>query len=408
MTGRVSRGLFTLAWLCAYPLFALNVALEAYTGRAVDGLYSIGMALACAAGLGAMWRWRLGALDAAFAAFMAWVALRTGAGYALGQHAAHELGTYALMMGWYAGAYALGRSLDLPAGRGRLVAALLLPVAALLPLVDWSFFYLAARYQEHGQSYSVYQGVARSVAMVAILALCAARRPAADGLIVAVTVAALFVIGARSEFYSFTGAAAMALVLPNLGRRRVWLAGGAVLAVAAAALALHVVAGGSLAIDPDTSRVYELLSGQSTSLAARLALFRPILGPWLDGDLSFLFGDLLSYQRITGSTGLYIHNALSVLTDFGLPGFGLYAGLCAAAAAVLLRAHDGEAPFGLRILAGFSLLMVLAAKSLFWSEVALFWGVAAQVAAARAQRAPDPAGPSALAPPALPGAARAS
>jgi len=361
----------TLAWVFVYPLFALGIAVSAYTGTQVRGIFSIGLALACVSGIVVMWRWRLGVMDGVFVAFLTWISLCTIASYASGTHTLQELYSYFLSIGWYAGAYSLGRQLDFRTERERLLLALILTVAALLPWIDWNYLYLAVENPEGGDSGS-YQNAARTMSMIAILALCVIECKWHISFVVTITIAMLFVIGARGEFYSFVAGIACAVVLLNFFKPYFW--------IRATLVGIIMVLIGSFYGGLDFSaRNFQLLTGHDESLKVRLALFAPILGPLLEDGVSVLFGDLLSYQRITGDTGLYIHNALSVLSDFGIMGFGLYVSLCFGAIVILIKHHGGYQRFGLLVLIFFSMLMIIVAKSFFWFEIALFWGLAAQV-----------------------------
>ena len=363
--------LMTVAWVFMYPLLALGIAVSAYTGTQVQRIYFIGLSLACVSGIVVIRQWRLDVMDGVFAALLTWIALCTIASYTSGTHTLQELSPYLLSIGCYAGAYSLGRQLDFRAERERLLLALILTVAVLLPWIDWNYLYLAVENPEGGDSGS-YQSAARTMSMIAILALCVIERKWHISFVVAITIAMLFVIGARSEFYSFVGGIVCAVVLLNFFKPYFW--------IRATLVGIIMVLIGSFYGNLDFSaRNFQLLTGHDESLRARLDLFDLILEPLLEDRVSVLFGDLLSYQRITGETGSYIHNALSVLSDFGIMGFGLYMSLCFGAIVILVKHHSGYQRFGLLVLMFFSMLMIVAAKSFFWFEIALFWGLAAQV-----------------------------
>jgi len=269
------------------------------------------------------------------------------------------------------GAYSLGRQFNFLAERERLLLALVLIVATLLPWIDWNYLYLAVEAPEGGDRGS-YQEAAKAMSMTAIFALCVIERKWHILFVVTITIAMLFVIGARSEFYSFVGGIACAIVLLNF-RPYFWIR-------AALVVGIIMMLIGIFYSDLDfSSRNFQLLTGHDRSLEVRLALFAPILEPLLEDGVSILLGDLLSYQRITGNAGLYIHNALSVFSDFGIMGFGLYMSLCLGAIVILIKHNGGYQRFGLFVLMFSSIFMIIAAKSFFWFEIAFFWGLAAQL-----------------------------
>ena len=381
---RVRSALVT-GFVLAYPAFLFNgVAAHLLGGQfAIPGLYSVGLALALMAGILLATRLRaVNSMDVLFAAFMAWVFFRVALAYGLGHRSLGELAPYFVMLLWYGGTYSLGRFTEFKDNSRFLVMLLVACVLLLLPLVDWTYLYIPYEVGADGAATIGYQGFGRSIFLILLLALFTLDKPMTMVAVTVVGAGALGVVGSRSEFYAFsTGCAVVISLLVFANRKALFVvAGGGVVAIAAG-LAYWIMSGQSLG--NTTLRIMELFSGESTSLAERMALFFPILMPVVQNDLNFAFGDILRYADVTGNTGLYLHNILSVLTDFGLVGLMLYVSLCLFAAIELIRATDGYQRLAAIGFAIACIIMVLGAKSLFWAEIALFWGLGAHCRAVR-------------------------
>jgi hypothetical protein len=227
----------------------------------------------------------------------------------------------------------------------------------------------------HGSSddISTYQGFARSYFYLSLLLISLARKPAERMLLLPVSFAALFLIGARSEMAAFV-VIMVALLLISQRTRPIRLIS---MFILVGLLMLVVLNAGDYLLG---SRQLNLLNlgadaswserGELSELAGRQIAASPILGQY-GGHVQ------------TRGFGLEAHNALSIWVSFGFFGFVMYMGLVAISLYVsLLRylrfPHQPEALFAFLICAAGAIL-VLFAKSVFWAESALGWGLAASL-----------------------------
>ncbi|CUK08490.1 hypothetical protein [Achromobacter xylosoxidans] len=380
-----ARSVLITAFVLAYPVFLFNGVVASLLGGqfAVRGLYSAGLALALVGGACMATRLRaINWMDVLYMAFMAWVFFQVAVAYGLGHRSLGALTPYLVLLLWYGGTYSLGRFVDFQNDSRFLVGLLTTCVVLLLPLVDWTYLYIPYEVGADGAATVGYQGFGRSIFVILLLALFTLSTSWKMVMVAVVGAAALGIVGSRSEFYAFSVGCAVAIaLLVFTNRRALFVIASAGIVAITVGLAYWIMSGQSLG--NTTLRIMELFSGESTSLSERMALFFPILLPVVQNDLSFAFGDILFYADITGSTGLYLHNILSVLTDFGLVGLILYVSLCLFAAIELILATNGYRKLAAIGLAIACIVMVLGAKSLFWAEIALFWGLGARCRAVR-------------------------
>ena len=96
-----------------------------------------------------------------------------------------------------------------------------------------------------------------------------------------------------------------------------------------------------------------------------------------------LIGQFGGHVTAAGHTGKYAHNALSAWVSYGFFGFFMYLGLSVVAFWVsarhfVLKRQDAPVWIFAFLLNLFCLLLVLAARSVYWPLPALGWGLAAQ------------------------------
>lgn len=220
-----------------------------------------------------------------------------------------------------------------------------------------------------------YQGFARSLAVTLLAGLAVSRRPIAVSTLVFGGVVALFFLGARAELYGFL------MVTPILFwmgyRSRPWSATliATVGTIALAFLAFHfweTISGSrqlQFILDLETSR----------SLQVRQELLRQ---GWEGVTSDPLIGEFAGHVLRGGSTGAYVHNAISAWRQFGPVTFLLYVGLTVTTSAISVRrtvfARVDLTTWRLALLVNvFSLILLTTAKSVYWPVVALGWGLTA-------------------------------
>jgi hypothetical protein len=239
--------------------------------------------------------------------------------------------------------------------------------------VDLSkMMFYAKQVLEVSTGVATYQGFARSFVITAILLMVAETKPAKQIWVVALSIATLFILGARSEFVGFVLLVPLWFLM-NV-RRTGWR-----FVVSTGLLLLGMPVVGMFIPEIVSSRQFQLLDLSSApSWQGRTMLLS--LG-WQDIREHLLFGNFGGHIRIAGLGG-YIHNVLSAWHAFGLPGFILYLGLSVAAvvrAALIVlgdRCPTTRAQYALFINL-FSLILLIGAKSVYWSVPALGWGLAA-------------------------------
>lgn len=225
-----------------------------------------------------------------------------------------------------------------------------------------------------------YQHIARSVSVIGILALAYCQSAITVLIAYVLLIVQLFFIGARSEFAGiFALAPILFLIYCRDIRSRIFL----VMITASIVAALLSIFAQDIAEAIQSSRQSKLLDlSDDNSWLARQKLLAQGLDRLLDNPI---FGDF-SGEIIIGGLGKYIHNILSVWQQYGLIPFLLFTGLLIYGTADSLDAlfiRKQRDP--LVQLAVFfnvtSLLLLVAAKSVFWPVVAFGWGLSAQLAA---------------------------
>ena len=131
---------------------------------------------------------------------------------------------------------------------------------------------------------------------------------------------------------------------------------------------------------PGLSRQFEVLDlSSSKSWTGRQALQRIAVEQIKDNPLAGKFGG----HVLAESTGSYAHNALSAWVSYGLPGFLIYisltlAGFLISLFHVFIKRRDTSLWVFAFTLNFICLLLIVAAKSVFWPLPALGWGVVAK------------------------------
>lgn len=231
-----------------------------------------------------------------------------------------------------------------------------------------------AHYFYGNEQLATHQGYARSVLIVAsfLLAVCALVWQRL--VIVVLTAFALFVLGARSEFFVFLPLCGALLVFLALRDYRYALLI-VVLAIAGAIavlLAQDVISKSRqfLVLDLSTSASWISRSRMNEVALAQIA-GSPILGSF--------GGHILE----TGGTGSYAHNLLSAYVNYGLTGMVWYVALTGFALLGsmerLFRTRMQEPIWLFSFSINFAcFLLLVAAKSVFWPIPALGWGLYAR------------------------------
>lgn len=257
------------------------------------------------------------------------------------------------------------------APRGGLYLALsILMAAGIISLLDETLVLTAVfGIPADSPEYVSYQGYARSILVVALLALVACK-----GVVlcvhVALTAVVLFIVGARAEFAGFLVAVACMGPFWVLSQARVLL-----YLLLAVAVAIPLLLGSG--IDLQSYRVFELLSIQeSTSFQSRSALTVAAWDSIVNSPILGAYGSHLP--------GNYAHNALGSWVSFGLVGFALYVYLIAHAliGSFIRMARSGKVDSLVAasyVFNAYSAVMVIAAKHVSDPVIALGWGLYAAV-----------------------------
>jgi len=233
--------------------------------------------------------------------------------------------------------------------------------------------FYAREFFESENSVATYQGFARS-ALLTILPLLAVAHTAKLKLLIGlVGVYVLFVLGARSEFFSFLiwliGFAASFIL------RSRW---GMIFGLVALISVLFGV--WSLSDLSSTSRQLEVTNlSESTSWVARQQLFNSTISVV---DSSPLLGDFGAHIRVGGDAGSYSHNALSAWVNYGVVGFifyilSIFSAFCITAYHLVFRNNTclkRDQTFSFSVLF-FVLLLILISKPVFWPITGLAMGL---------------------------------
>lgn len=234
---------------------------------------------------------------------------------------------------------------------------------------------------------ATYQGFARS-ALIILLALISWSKELAHRLFISVGgTFALFMLGSRSEFYAYVATATAVMLILSLRDRRIFL--GAIL------FTVGIVSLLAIGYDHMTeSRQFEVLSlSESSSWQSRMGLSEVAIGQVFESPVFGYFGGHIAEA---GGGGSYAHNLLSAWVNYGLPGLVWYVALAVTALAASFRnllKDGGRDPVWLLSFAtNFTcVLLILAAKSVFWPVAALGWGVYARALLLSSDSAPESA-----------------
>lgn len=258
---------------------------------------------------------------------------------------------------------------------------------------NWSALVLTMPGQKTGDIAS-YQGFARSVFVLSFALLAWSRNRSEQIGIWLISSLFLFVIGARSEFAAYVGTTLLgAFIIRKAHPARTLLIVVGVVLVWVMASGL----GASIAESLGQSRQVGLLDiGADTSWNARRAMHEFALGQIADQPIFGIYGGhLFFYNPELGSEA---HNALSAWVTFGVLGFCLYVGLTMAALWLsirffLARPQRPDVRFGFYMAMSASIL-IFTAKSVYWAEPALAWGMVAALVIRSAQASRATALPS--------------
>lgn len=258
------------------------------------------------------------------------------------------------------------------------ILAIALPVMVGLTVLnaDFESLLFSLAYQNTGQeNVTTYQGFARSLAITAIVLLSI--RSDSRLLLPAVfaTAVGLFLIGARSELYSFAMVSPLLAWYGYESRRRFTL-----LVTGAGAILLTTLVVSNWETLTSTRPLQVLTSLEEIGSFQQRRAF--LIGGLRDITSRLLTGVYAGQYAQFGSSGAYIHNILSAWRQFGVGVFLLYAGLTVPSSIVSLRyLLRDEAPSELwRVSLAFNVfatVLVLASKPVFWPFPALGWGLVA-------------------------------
>ncbi|WP_019558159.1 hypothetical protein [Thioalkalivibrio sp. ALE12] len=231
---------------------------------------------------------------------------------------------------------------------------------------------------------ATYQGFARSVLVTALVLLAVARTFRAQVVVLGMGMLSLFVLGARSELVGFVFAVGLVMILAS---RVDWR----YIAVPIAGFVAMVLVLGVFGEWVGSSRQAELFDlSESGSWARRVELqgvaLSQIASSWVLGD----FGGHIRAESIGG----YAHNAISAWVSLGLLGFVGYVGLTVWAwvhsGYRVWRHGMGDRQWVVAFLFGSAVvLLIVAAKSVFWPVVGLAWGFYGRALATRSRSRSD-------------------
>lgn len=127
--------------------------------------------------------------------------------------------------------------------------------------------------------------------------------------------------------------------------------------------------------DMGGNRQVELLydPAEAPSTQIRLWLFEE---GWKDIERSPILGDYAGHMKIDNYFGHYIHNALSAWHNYGIAAFLLYVSLTVVALWAAARRYGVDAMWQLTFFMSlYTLVLIIAAKPIYWSMPALAWGL---------------------------------
>ncbi len=220
---------------------------------------------------------------------------------------------------------------------------------------------------------STYQGFARSYFFLSILLISTIRNRYGLWAFWVLSLVGLFLIGARSELATFVVMTVVIFIVSQRGHP----VRTAAMLVPVALFAGIVSKMGDLIASSRQSHLLNVKADNSWSERGDLSRFA-----WSQITESPFVG-LYGGHLQAGGFGNEAHNALSAWVSFGLVGFLFYMTLIAIAFYVSFRWYvrfprQPEVMFAMMVCAS-SAFMVLFAKSVFWAEPALGWGLAASL-----------------------------
>lgn len=224
----------------------------------------------------------------------------------------------------------------------------------------------------------LYQGLARSMMVTSMLAVAMQHKTLTRLFVGAVSITALFVIGARSELYGFMVAyvAMEAVANRRSGVGMFLFAAVLVFAVALVASSLDMLGG---------SRQLQVLDLEvASSWRARQYLEGMALDQISGNPVMGVYG---GHWEL--SEGSYAHNALSAWVSLGLIGFLLYVTLAVGAVwrafMAMVAQPEGELNRMAFLVGVASLLLIVVAKPFFWAVPALAWGLTSKAVPVRSK-----------------------
>ncbi len=222
---------------------------------------------------------------------------------------------------------------------------------------DGAFVIAALDLEQTDDKLADYQGYAFVYLMIFLICASRARTAPARAILYLTGIPALFLNGARSEF--FCAALAVLIIEFLRSRRRLIVA----LAVMLIASAMVLVASQLADLFPD-NRVASLLAGYATdeSRLDRQRMMQRALAALSD---HFFLGSYASYPP-----GEYAHNLLSAWVDLGLIGFLLYLGLLTAPLNLLWRGFRRQSrhPHYMLLLTTFVTAAILYASAKYFTH----------------------------------------
>lgn len=240
-------------------------------------------------------------------------------------------------------------------------------------LFSGNMMFYAREFFHADEGVATYQGFARSALLTLLPLIAMSRSKVFQTLIILLGTYVLFVLGARSEFFSYL----------------LWLCCFCLLFMARSRGALIAGLAGSIVLLLGLSAVWDTLTAsrqlevtnlsESTSWVARQQLFLSTLSIV---DNAPALGDFGAHIREGGHAGAYSHNALSAWVNYG--GFGFVFYLLSIVSAFLISTlaalrSDQNPEWGDRRIA-FSmmfivLLLIVVSKPVFWPLTGLAMGL---------------------------------
>lgn len=222
-----------------------------------------------------------------------------------------------------------------------------------------------------------YQAFSSAAAVVSTIAVCSPVRFSQSICIYLISGVVLFLLGTRSELIGFVISGAIVIFLRGVSRDQAQfliLFVTSLLGFAAILLLFHVFDFSGFVQE---NRIFQLLDlSSSSSWAARNRFFDSGLGDILAHPFNGTFG---GHVITHGTTGSYIHNALSAWANFGLLPFILYIALLVQPLLAILRKSFSASltnqdlfifAFGAEIV-----ILAAVAKSVYWGIPPFYWGI---------------------------------